>query len=120
VTWGEGPLDVWNPLLALFLIGLLVMDLLAGVWSWRARAQETAEEIAALRSGDLDAARRAVVHGTMSLLMAIAGLVVVVIHDREETRLVGALAIVFFGAGALVLRLDAFRAYRRHGGRGKA
>jgi hypothetical protein len=95
------------------------MDLLAAAWSWRARARESAEDVAALRAGDLDAARRAVVHGTMSLLIAIAGLVVVVIHDREESRLVGVLAIVFFGAGALVFLLPALRAYRKHSAAGQ-
>ena len=123
MTWGEGPLNVWNLLLALFLVGLLAMDLLVGVWSWRgwrARTQESVEEFAALKGGDLEAARRAAVHGAMSLLMAIAGLVGVVMHDRDEIRLVGVLAVVFFGAGALVFLLPALRAYRKHIGRSKA
>lgn len=123
MTWGDGPLNVWNLLLIVFLIGMLAWGVYADIATWRARSREILEEQAALARGDREAARRHLVHGAISLLGALVGLVVMLLGPRRTSREVwhaGWLLILLSGPAAVVLIRRGLAVYRKHDPLGRA
>jgi len=112
VPWGDGPLNVWNLLLAVFLIVVLAGAIYGEISGWRSSWRRYSEELAGLASRE--AIRRQLVHGTLSLLIALIGLVVVILGRRRGPFAVWHLAsaaVLICGPGGVMLFHRGLRAY---------
>ena len=119
MNWGTGPLNVWNLLLAVLLVGAALGGLVWKIWNWRREAQRAFEEHEALERGDPVAVERMVVGGVLSLLMATAGVVVFAVAPEGE-RWKGVLGVLFFGLCAVVLLRKGLQARARGKREGRA